>query len=174
MRFGDNFAVKFFRFSSLFKSQKRLFLSHWKRTTVLSSSLPVFQHLPISEPSPFPLSFLSMKLLELSSSPESRNPASIPSPVKILPFSRYYPPFLVLASSPSGEMDWTTVTLKVKSVREEILRISSSSCGTVAIPENREISGFKRIITTGSGGQTLFRIQGTDTARRLLGVIWIL
>ena len=70
----------------------------------------------------------------------------------------------VLASSSTGDVDWTTVVLKITSLREDILRISSSSCGTVSVPENVELMEFKRIIVTGNKGNVKFRIQGTIEA----------
>ncbi|PAV84222.1 hypothetical protein WR25_25500 [Diploscapter pachys] len=64
----------------------------------------------------------------------------------------------VLAFSPKEEIDWMELSVRVKSDLKPI--ISSSSCGSVSVPENQALEKIKRIVATGATTSARFRLQG--------------
>uniref|UniRef100_A0A1I7WF94 Cadherin domain-containing protein n=1 Tax=Heterorhabditis bacteriophora TaxID=37862 RepID=A0A1I7WF94_HETBA len=70
----------------------------------------------------------------------------------------------VMAQSSTGEVDWAVVSVEVAPPETiEGPTISSASCGSITVPENRSIKGMKNIVVTGNGSGVLFRLQSSTS-----------
>ncbi|RCN33069.1 cadherin domain protein [Ancylostoma caninum] len=70
--------------------------------------------------------------------------------------------FSVLAKSPQGEIDSLTVVVEVTSAEKIGPRISSASCGSITVPENRPLKNFKHIVALNATGEAKFSIRGSN------------
>ncbi|ETN72465.1 cadherin domain protein [Necator americanus] len=67
----------------------------------------------------------------------------------------------VLAKSPQGEIDSLSVVVEVTASVKLGPRLSSASCGSISLPENRSLKNFKQIVALNATNEAKFSIRGS-------------
>ncbi|KAK6741938.1 hypothetical protein RB195_009674 [Necator americanus] len=67
----------------------------------------------------------------------------------------------VLAKSPQGEIDSLSVVVGVTASVKLGPRLSSASCGSISLPENRSLKNFKQIVALNATNEAKFSIRGS-------------
>ncbi|XGW17440.1 hypothetical protein V3C99_002216 [Haemonchus contortus] len=73
----------------------------------------------------------------------------------------------VIAKSDHGEIDSLSIVVRVIEKDQTTLRISSASCGSIAVPENRPLKNFKQIVALNASNSTKFGIRGSNRFFRI-------
>uniref|UniRef100_A0A158P714 Cadherin domain protein n=1 Tax=Angiostrongylus cantonensis TaxID=6313 RepID=A0A158P714_ANGCA len=68
----------------------------------------------------------------------------------------------VLAKSLEGDVDALSLTVRVSASTTAAPRISSPSCGSITVPENRVLDDFKQIVPLNASKNSRFRIKGSS------------
>ncbi|VDM55287.1 unnamed protein product [Angiostrongylus costaricensis] len=68
----------------------------------------------------------------------------------------------VLAKSPDGDVDALLLAVHVSASTTTAPRISSASCGSITVPENRVLNDFKQIVPLNASKNSRFRIKGSS------------
>ncbi|VDO35108.1 unnamed protein product [Haemonchus placei] len=73
----------------------------------------------------------------------------------------------VIAKSDHGEIDSLSIVVRVTEKDQTTLRISSASCGSITVPENRPLKNFKQIVALNASNSTIFGIRGSNRFFRI-------
>ncbi|KJH47335.1 cadherin domain protein [Dictyocaulus viviparus] len=68
----------------------------------------------------------------------------------------------VVAKTPAGNIDFLSMVIRVTSSKTAEPRISSASCGSITVPENRSLENFKQIVALNTSKNSRFSIQGSN------------